>query len=295
MSTLEQAFLQVVEAGSFKKAAEHLNMEPSSLSRKMAALEERLDIKLLHRSTAKTRPTELGQAYYQGLRRIVDEQLALEEEIVSGAKTIKGKLRIAATVDMAEKFIAPVARDMQKSAPELSVELILGGQIDNLAERNLDVAIRLGPLPDSNLIAKYLGIVPRVLVASPEYLAAKGSPNTPGELGGHNFILYSAAQAKSDIQFQDGSVFPHSKIQSNMAVNSLRPIRNLVLDGMGINSGPQWLYEDDIKKGNLIHLLPDYPLKGFIVNAVYTQRSFLPQKTKEFIRLLAERIGGNKE
>lgn len=295
MNSLEQAFLQVVEAGSFKKAAEHLNLEPSSLSRKIATLEARLKVKLLYRSTSKTRPTELGQTYYNGLRRIVDEQMALEEEIISGVSTIKGRLRIGSTLDLGEQFIVPVTRDMQKQAPELSIELILGSDLDDLAEKNLDIAIRIGPLPDSNLIAKLLGEIPRVLVASPEYLQTHGIPKTPKDLIHHNCILYSPAQAKSDIEFSDGKRVPYSDLTSNVTVNSLRAIHALVMDGAGIHCGPTWLYQEDLTKGSLIRLLPLHPVTGFRVYAVYASRFFLPEKTTELIKRIANQIEHNKK
>ncbi len=295
MNNLEKAFLQVVEAGSFKAAAEHLNLEPSSLSRKIAALEARLKVKLLYRSTARTRPTELGQSYYDGLRRIIDEQMALEEEIISGVSTIKGRLRIGSTLDLGEQFIVPVTLDMQKQAPELSIELILGSDIDDLAEKNLDVAIRIGPLPDSNLIAKSLGEIPRILVASPEYLKTSGVPKTPDDLINCNCVLYSPAQAKSDIEFSSGTRVPYSKLTSNVAVNSLRAIHALVKGSAGIHCGPTWLYMEDLKKGSLIRLLPSHPVTGFAVYAVYTSRSFLPKKTSELIKRLSKQIQYNNK
>jgi DNA-binding transcriptional LysR family regulator len=294
MISLEQAFLQVVEAGSFKKAAQHQNIEASSLSRKIAALESRLKVKLLYRSTSRTRPTELGQTYYNGLRRIIDDQMALEEEIVSGVSTIKGRLRIGSTVDLGDQFIVPVTRSMQKQAPELSIELILGSDVDDLAEKNLDVAIRIGPLSDSSLIAKLLGEIPRVLVASPEYLESCGVPKTPDDLIHHNFVLYSPAQAKSDIEFSDGTRIPCSKLTSNIAVNSLRGIHALVKDGAGVHCGPTWLYSDDLNAGKLIRLLPSYPVTGFAVYAVYASRSFLPKKTSELIKRISEQLEHNK-
>ena len=295
MGSIEQAFLQVVETGSFKKAAEHLNLEPSSLSRKVATLEARLKVKLLYRSTSRTRPTEFGQTYYDGLRRIVDEQMALEEEIISGVSTIKGRLRIGSTLDLGEQFIVPVTREMQKQAPELSIELILGSDIDDLAEKNLDIAVRIGPLPDSNLIAKSLGEIPRVIVASPEYLDIHGIPKIPGNLIHHNCILYSPVQAKSDIEFSDGTRFPYSKISSKVTINSLRAIHTLVRDGAGIHCGPTWLYRDDLKKGSLVRLLPSHPVTGFSVYAVYASRSFLPKKTNEFIKRIASQIKYNNK
>ncbi|MEE4376696.1 MAG: LysR family transcriptional regulator [Candidatus Competibacteraceae bacterium] len=290
MSTVEQLFLQVVESGSFKKAAEHLNIEPSAVSRKIAVLEDRLKVKLLRRSTQRTTPTELGQHYYERLRRIIDDQTALEEEISSGVNRLTGKLRIAAPVDFGTQFVVPVIRKMQQQAPELSVELLLGSAFENLLEMNLDVAVRIGELPDSTLIAKKVGQNDRVLVGSPDYLAKHGTPTTLEQLQTHNFILYSSSQARSDIEFADGSRYSHSKITSNITVNSVSAVRQLVLEGAGIHLGPLWVFKDDIESGRLIRLLANKPLRSFPVHAVYPARSYLPFKIKEFTRLLAERL-----
>jgi len=290
MSSVEQVFLRVVESGSFKRAAEYLRIEPSSVSRKIAALEDRLQVKLLRRSTQRTTPTELGQLYYERIRKLIDDQTALEEEIRSGVSRLSGKLRIAAPPDFGTRFIVPVVGQLQQEAPELTVELLLGSYFENLFESNLDVAVRVGELPDSDLIAMNLGYNNRVLVASPDYLAKHGTPTCQEHLEGHNFILYSSMQAKSDIEFRDGSRYSHLKIRSNIMVNSVSAIRILVLEGKGIHLGPRWVFADDIESGRLISLLPDSPLRGFPVHAVYPARSYLPFKVKEFTRLAAEQL-----
>lgn len=260
------------------------------MSRKIAALEDRLQVKLLRRSTQRTTPTELGQLYYERLRQLVDDQAALEEEITSGVSRLSGKLRIAAPADFGTRFIVPVVDQLQRKAPELSVELLLGSHFENLLENNLDVAVRIGELPDSDLIAKKLGYNHRVLVASPEYLAKHGTPTCQEHLEAHNFILYSPIQAKSDIEFADGSHYSHLKIKSNMMVNSVSAIRSLVLGGKGIHLGPRWVFAEDIDNGRLIRLLPDKPLRGFPVHAVYPARSYLPFKVREFTRLASEQL-----
>ncbi|WP_144780322.1 LysR family transcriptional regulator [Marinobacter maritimus] len=290
MSDVEQIFVLVVESGSFKKAAEYLKLEPSSVSRQIAALENRLQVRLLRRSTQRTTPTELGQRYYERLRLIIDDQLALEEEIRSGVSRLTGKLRIAAPVDFGTKFVVPVTCQLQQLAPELSVELLLGSPFESLLESNLDVAVRIGDLPDSNLIAKNLGHNQRVLVASREYVEKQGAPTSPEKLDAYNFILYSSSQARSDIEFADGSRYSHLKIRSNMTVNSVAAVRRLVLEGKGIHLGPLWAFAEDIESGRLIRLLPDRPLRSFPVHAVYPARSYLPVKIKEFIRLLSDEL-----
>ncbi|MET0070234.1 MAG: LysR family transcriptional regulator [Candidatus Thiodiazotropha sp.] len=290
MSETEILFLQVVESGSFKKAAEYMNLEPSSVSRKIAALEDRLKVKLLRRSTRSTTPTELGQLYYERMRIIIDEQSALEEEIRSGVHRLSGKLRISAPVDFGARFVVPVVREMQQRAPELKAELLLGSHYENLQEKNLDVAVRIGKLSDSSLVARRLGDIDRVLVASREYLDAQGTPESPDQLEAHNFILYTPEQGRSDIEFADGSRFPHTHINSNITVNSVSAIRRLVLDGVGVHLGPEWMFREDIAAGRVKRLLPDNRLMSFPVNAVYLARSYLPYKIKEFTELLSETL-----
>jgi DNA-binding transcriptional LysR family regulator len=286
----ERIFLQVVEAGSLKKAAEHLSMEPSSVSRKVAALENRLRVKLLRRSTRKSTPTELGQRYYEGLRRIIDDQVALEEEISGGVDQLSGRLRIAAPVDFGARFVVPVVRQMQQQAPELRVELLLSSGFENLLEKNLDVAVRIGELPDSNLIGKLLGHIDRVLVASPGYLEANGTPQTVEDLKKHNFILYSSVQARSDIEFVDGSCYPHTEINSTITVNSVSAVRGLVLDDVGIHLGPKWAFEKELQSGQVVQLMRGKALKSFPAHAIYLARTYLPLKTKIFIKLMTEKL-----
>ncbi|MCD1647538.1 LysR family transcriptional regulator [Marinobacter adhaerens] len=290
MGHVEQLFVRVVESGSFKKAAESLRLEPSSVSRQVAALEERLQVRLLRRSTQRTTPTELGQRYYERLRVILDDQQALEEEIRSGVSLLTGKLRITAPVDFGTRFVVPVVCQLQELAPELSVDLVLGSPFERLVENDLDVAVRIGDLPDSSLIAKHLGQNRRVLVASPEYLGKNGTPESPEHLEAHNFVLYSSGQARSDIEFSDGSRYSHLKIRSNLTVNSVTAVRRLVLEGKGIHLGPLWVFAEDIESGRLVRLLPDKPLRSFPIHAVFPARSYLPVKVREFIRLLSEEL-----
>ncbi|CZF83218.1 HTH-type transcriptional regulator DmlR [Grimontia celer] len=294
MLTPEQAFLQVVESGSFKKAAVHLNVEASSLSRKVAALEARLQVKLLQRSTTRSLPTDLGKEYYKGLRKLISEQSALEEEITGGSSSVRGKLRVSATVDFGERFLVPAIQHIQTQAPDLSIELLLGSDVENLLEKNLDVAFRFGPLADSSLYARHVGDIPRVLVASPDYLSRFGKPDKIEDLSSHQFVLYSLSQARVDIAFDDGSVFSHQGIHSNVAANSLRAIRPLVIGGAGVHWGPRWLYQDDLMSGSVVELLPDDPVKGFSIFAVYTARDYLPQKTRLFIDCVIEQLSDLK-
>ena len=187
--------------------------------------------------------------------------------------------------------MSQLIHEMLKGAPELAVELLLGSHFINLVEQNIDVAVRISEASKSNLLAKKIGEVPRVIVASPGYLKCYGTPpNAPDDLVNHNFILYSPIQARSDIEFVDGYKFPHSKIQSNITVNSVNGIRRLVKDGLGIHLGPAWVFKESLDKRDICQILAGYTLKSFPIRAVYVGRAYLPRKTEEFIQKLSSYI-----
>jgi len=288
--TAEALFVQVVQAGSFKKAAEQLEIEPSSVSRKISALEDQLSVRLLHRSTRNTRPTELGQRYYEGLKRILDDRAALEEEISNKVGVLSGTFRVSAPVDFGSEFVVPVLRSMQVTAPELTVEILLGSRYVDLVEQGIDVAVRIGELPDSNLVGVRIGEASRVLVAAPSYLSERTIPTTPEDLAGHEFVFYTASQARSDIVFADATRIPHSRFSGHMIVNNVRSIERLVIEGAGIHLGPLWAFRAGLESGKIQQILPDYELKGFPVNAVYPTRAYLPRKTRVFVESLRNRL-----
>jgi len=279
----ETLFVHVVEAGSFKKTAERLGVEPSSVSRRIAALEKQLNVRLLNRSTRHTRPTELGQRYYEGISRILEEQSALEERISTQVGVLSGTFRVGAPVDFGTEFVVPVLRSLQRDAPDFKPEIWLGTRHVDLIEEDFDVVIRIGELADSSLVAAPLGLVSRVLVASPDYLERHGTPDAIADLSAHEFLFYTRKQARSDIEFNDGTLFPHARLRGSMTVNSVTALRRLVRQGAGMHLGPRWAFRNDMEAGTIVRVLPDAPLKGFPVNAVYPARAFLPRKTRRFI------------
>lgn len=290
MHDAKSLFIRVVEAGSLKNAAAQLGIEPSSISRKVAALEKRLGVKLLNRSTVRTTPTEQGQTYFERLKDILDAQQALDEEISNSIKKVDGTLRIGAPVDFGSQFVVPVCRAMQKQYPDLNFELFLGSDFENLFSNKIDVAVRIGELANSQLIARKLGEIPRVLVASQQYLEKFGIPLNPMDLEQHNFIFYSQKQAKSDIEYLNFTRFPHVKMHSNFTVNSVSAVRDLVINGVGIHLGPLWFFSEAIHKKQLIPLLTDYQLKSYSSHAVYKKQPYTPQKIKVFIDKMKEAV-----
>lgn len=288
--TNEQLFLRVVEAGSLKAAAEQITADPSAVSRKIAALEARLGVKLLHRSTKRSVPTDAGAQYYDAMRSLLDQQTAVEARIAGAADRPTGRLRVTAPVDFGTEFVAPVLSELQEAAEDLHVELLLGSTFSNLVERGIDVAIRIGRLPDSSLIALRLGAVSRVVVASKSYADANGLPASPEDVSTHPFIFYRPEQMNTEFRMlRDGKEYK-GRMSGNFCVNSVSAIRSLVASGMGLHLGPRWAFQDALDNGSVVSVLPEFELDAFPLHAVYVSNIYVPAKVRIFIDSMAKAV-----
>jgi len=284
--------LRVVEAGSLKAAAEQVGTDPSTVSRRLASLEARLAVKLLRRSTRRCSPTDAGARYYDGLRRIVDLERALEAEVSGTADTPRGRLRVTAPVDFGARFVVPVVAKLHAKAKELEIELLLGSEFATLDEQGIDVAIRVGRLRDSTLIARRLGAVPRVLVASPRYLARAGHPRVPEDLEKHDFVFYAARNARGTIELAGPNGTREVRVHGRLTVNSVTGARALVEAGGGIHLGPLWAFRDAIEDGRLRAVLPDYGLVAYPLHALYAPTAHVPAKIRAFVDAMERHARG---
>ncbi len=288
--TNEQLYLKVVEAGSFKRAAEQLNTDPSSVSRRISSLEKRLGIKLVARSTKRSVPTEAGQQYYVGLKKLLDEKQSLESLICGTVNEPSGILRVAAPHDFGCHFVVPVLEQMTDEFPDLTVELLLGSQFEDLKSQGIDVAIRIGELPSSSLICRRIGNVPRVMIASKGYINKYGLPTDIKSLSKHNFIFYKKSLHGTPVSVEGYKI----EMQGNFTVNSVSAVKQLVLDDKGIHIGPKWAFKQELNNKQIIQLLPEVKLTSFPVHALYISRTFLPAKVKQFIQKLVDKYHGNE-
>ncbi len=287
----EHLFLRVVETGSIKAAAEQLGTDPSTVSRRLANLEARLGVKLLQRSTRRSTPTDAGARYFEGLRRLCDQQAALEAEISGTSDTPSGRLRVTAPVGFGTRFVVPVLEELQRKTPSLEIDLVLGSGFFDLAEKGIDVAIRIGHLRDSALLARKLGVVPRVLVGAPSYFEERGEPREPRDLEKHDFIFYTSSNADSSIELKTPEGESKAiRIQGRFSVNSMSGIRALVEAGRGLHMGPLWAFDDSIQKGRLKAIMPAYGLPAYPLHAVYAPSTYLPAKIRAFVELMAARV-----
>ncbi|MEM9797796.1 MAG: LysR family transcriptional regulator [Pseudomonadota bacterium] len=281
--TPERLFLAVVEAGSLKGAAERVGADPSAVSRRISALEARLGIVLLRRSTKQSAPTEAGARYYATMRRLVDEQDAAEAAITGMADTPSGRLRVAAPVDFGARFVAPVLSELRAAHPALDLALVLGSASADLAEAGIDVAVRIGALPDSALVAKRLGAVSRVLVAAPDHVARHGMPATPDDLRGHPFVFYRPGERRLTLAMSWRDRPREVTVEGGVTANAIGAIRAMVTAGHGAHLGPRWAFEDDLRRGALVELLPQATFDAFPLHALHLGGVFRPAKIAAFI------------
>ena len=284
----ERVFLRVVEAGSLKAAAEQLGHDPSAISRRIAALEERLGQQLLRRSTRGSRPSEAGARYYEGLAPLVAQQDALEAAVAGAGDAPRGRLRVTAPPEFGVRFVVPVLEGLQRDHPLLRIELALGTGFADLNLEDIDVAVRIGTPRDSALTARRLGSVSRTVVAAPCYLEEHGEPKDLEALASHRFLGYRAATGTQLLSAKTREGQPRQVlVDPHFTVNSMPTLCRLVEAGRGVCYGPQWAFADALRRGAVRRILSDYRFDHAPINALYRQRRYQPAKNRVFIETLA--------
>jgi DNA-binding transcriptional LysR family regulator len=295
-----QAFVRVVESGSFSAVARETNTTQSSVSKQVAALEKDLGAQLLSRTTRSLALTDAGERYFERARSLVAEIAEAEAELRQGEQQLSGWLRVAASVGYGRLKLLPLVKTFLASHPDVKIDLKLNDGFIDLVEAGIDVAIRIGELADSTLVASRIGPTKRVFIASRSYLSSlpKGLkvPHVPTDLLEHNCIVYSELATQNAWTFTAGpgasapvgsQITIHAK--GNLQTNSSEVIRASVMAGMGIGYSPTWLFEDEMKKGDLKVLLPDWPTPTLPINIVSPPQRRQSAKVKAFIFHMTER------
>jgi LysR family transcriptional regulator, regulator for bpeEF and oprC len=283
-------FQRVVEAGSFSAVARENNQSQSSISKLVAALEQHLSTKLLNRSTRQLTLTEEGQEYYGYCCQIINDLAEAEASVGEKQSQPVGTLRISATEPFGKIYIVPFLWDFLSQYPELKMDLILDNRYVDLVKEGIDVAIRVGPLQDSSLIARKVGSSARVVVASPDYLARRGEPKQPSDLEKHDCITYSLSQAPTSWDFKSAGKIQKITVSGRLRASSPDVIGEATVAGLGISTMMLYSANEYIRQGKLKVILREFELPPYDINAVYTERKFVPQKVKSLISFLRERF-----
>ncbi|MEE4812522.1 LysR family transcriptional regulator [Pseudomonas alliivorans] len=283
---LMSCFVRTVETGSFSAAGRDLGLGQPNVSRYVAALEDHLQTRLLHRSTRKLTLTPEGERYYADARRILDS-VEQSESSLRGNVTPSGLLRVACPTALAHTFIVPHVASFLGRYPELSLDLQINDRYVNLVDEGAELAIRIGHLEDSAMRARPLAWFERVCVASRAYLEKRGSPSSPDDLKDHDCLIYTLLSTGTNWRFKDSEV----PISGRLRVNSPEAIREYVNAGLGIARGPRWLYEEGLKSGNLQLVLNDYVATPVPIQVVYLANRLLPQRAIVFMDFMADILG----
>ena len=280
---LMTCFARAVETGSFSAAGRDLGLGQPNVSRYVAALEDHLQTRLLHRSTRKLALTPEGERYYADIRRILD---AVDESESSFRNNVdpSGLLRVACPTALAHAYVLPHVPAFLKRYPRLTLDLQISDRYVNLVDEGIELAIRIGHLEDSALRARRVGMYERVVVASKAYLAERGVPHTPNDLRDHDCVIYTLLSSGATWRFRDADI----PVSGRLRVNSPDAVRAAVTAGLGIGHGPEWLFEEGLKSGRLQLILTGYAAPAVPVQMVYVANRLVPTRAIVFMEFIAD-------
>jgi DNA-binding transcriptional LysR family regulator len=274
-----KAFVRVVEAGSFSAVAEESNSTQSAVSKQVAALERELSARLLTRTTRSLALTEEGARYFEQARRLVAEIAEAESALRTGEQELTGWLRVAASVGFGRLKLMPLVQSFLAEHRGVKIDLRLNDGFVDLVEQGIDVAVRLGELSDSSLIARRVGTTRRWLLAHRDYLRrlpkGKKTPRDPGDLVHHNCLVYTEVPWRNSWSFTAGpgasepvGTMRVVRVEGNLQTNSSEVMRASVLAAMGIGYSPTWLFDQELASGEVQHLLPDWEAAAIPIHLV---------------------------
>jgi DNA-binding transcriptional LysR family regulator len=283
-----KVFAAVVEAGSFTRATEVLGMSKAAVSRYVGELEERLGLRLLHRTTRKLSPTTEGEIFYARCRELLDNLDEAEAEITSRSGEATGLLKVNVPVTFGLMHLAPLWPAFLARHPKLAIDITLSDRVADLVEEGFDAAVRIGQLSASTLISRKLASTRLVLCASPEYLQRRGAPSRPDELLQHDVISYSLFSTGENWTFTgpDGEV--SVKVAPRVRTNSGDTCRAAALQHQGIILQPTFIVGADLAQGLLREIMPGYRSAELGIHAVYPSRKFVSPKVRLLIDFLVE-------
>ena len=289
-----ELFIRVVDLGSFSKAAADLGMGQPTATKLVASLEKRLGSRLLHRSTHGVTPTEIGALYYKKCKLIVHHVDEAQNLTTLLQAQVQGALRISTSVAFGRRVLSPLVMQFMQLHPKLQVELNFEDRYDNLIEQGIDVAIRMGPLADSSLGSRYLGINPWLMVASGDYLTARGTPLKPADLQMHDALVYSTVQgdARWHLTGIDG-VVQTIPVKGPLRSNNLSALLVAARSSMGITALPNYVAGQSVNSGALCAVLTDWTLPSQEIHAVYPSPQLVPVKVTEFVSWLQGQFGAS--
>jgi DNA-binding transcriptional LysR family regulator len=283
-------FIAVVDAGSLTAAARRLGMPLATVSRKVAELESHLNTRLLHRTTRQLSLTEAGSSYLAACRRILEDIGEAERAATGENAAPKGELVVTAPVVFGRLHVVPVIAEFLAHYPEINISLMLTDRVVHLMEEHGDVALRIGDLPDSSLVATQVGKVRRVVCASPSYLSNRGVPTTPDDLVGHDCITFEVLESKRAWVFGSGRAQVSVPVRARLAVNTAEAAIAASALGVGLIRVLSYQVEDAVRGDALRVVLESFESEPLPVSLVHKGQTPLPLKLRAFLDFVAPRL-----
>lgn len=290
-----QTFIEVMRQGSFTAVAKERNIDPSSVSRSISGLEKELGVRLFQRTTRHLAPTEAGMTYFNRIEPLMEQMQQAVELVTEASGQPKGTLRITASVSFGIKCIVPLLAEFEATYPDVSLDLLLTDSRLDLVTERIDLAVRLGKLKDSTLIAQKLMSTKYAVCASPDYLKQQGQPYQPEDITQHNCLLFPFPGFSTHWIFKN-----HQKeiakipVKGRTVISNAIGIQQCALAGMGLALLPHWLTNKELESGSLIKVLPSYDVTAtdFQTSAwlVYPSKSYIPLKVRVFIDFLKKNM-----
>lgn len=285
-----KTFLAVVKEGSFSKAAEKLDMSPQLVSKYVSALEDNLHTRLLHRTTRKVSTTEAGDNYYLRCQQVIEDIEEMENSLTNISQHVSGVLTVSAPMSFGAKHLPKLLVDFQAQYPEVKLELKLTDVKIDIVEEGVDVALRIGKLKSSSLIAKKVAPINIAIVASPDYLQRRGIPQSPQDLQNHIYLKYTYADTSLLFSRFDKNLMD-LKLSSHIRANNGDLLVNAAIYGGGIAIQPTFIAGEALADGSLIRILKDYEPESIGLYMVYANRKFLPSKVRSFVDFVSKYYG----
>jgi DNA-binding transcriptional LysR family regulator len=280
------AFVRVVETGAFSRAAERMGMAKSIVSRRVARLEEQLGARLLTRSAQGASATDVGQAYFERAANVLAELEAAQEVVAEAVTQIAGTIRLSAPLSFGIQYLAPALAEFAAEHPRVELDISFEDRPVDLVAGGYDLAVRIGALKDSALIARRIAPVRKVAVASPAYLERRGRPEHPRDLAGHDILLYS----NETWRFRVGKAWEHVRGHPRLRADNGEMLRAAAVAGLGICILPSFIAAPGFETGALVPLLADFPMEEGALHAVMPSRA-TTARVRALVDFLAARFG----
>ncbi|WP_339774113.1 LysR family transcriptional regulator [uncultured Thalassospira sp.] len=285
-----QAFVKVIDVGSFSGAAQQLHIGQPAISKAISQLEERLGVRLLLRSTHGLTPTEAGKTFYDRAKRSIEAADEADDAARGAGTALAGRLRICAAVTFARLHLIPRLEGFLDAHPELDIDIVLDDRNIDLIENGIDVALRIGILPDSNLTARKIGENKRLVLASPAYWDKAGIPHTPQDLGKHQAVIYDQRGGGSIWAFRQDEIENVVALKGRVRVTAAEGVREAVFAGLGCAVSSQWMFAPELESGKVIAVLNDWHLPTLDLWAVYPAGRQASTKARAFVSFIEKNL-----